>query len=1522
MTFSTLILGEGPLVIPCAETLLRHKHTIQAIVSTNDVIREWARDQEIRCLARQDELLSAGDGRPVDYLFSIANLSIVPARILALPRLGAINFHDGPLPRYAGLHATTWAILNRETSHGVTWHEMKETVDAGAILKQSVFSLAPDETAFTLNRKCFKVGIDSFEELVGALTDGTLRALPQDLSRRTYFARRARPAAQACIDWTLPAERIAASVRSLDFGPYPNPLEVPKAIGGGRVLLVPKLEVLPAASVSPPGTVLAVDGDSIRVATSTNDVTIPGLLTTAGEAVSIAAAGIAAGCRFETLSPDQAESLTRLGEGIVRHEEFWQRRLLQLAPLELAPGYPGPGAAPPRAGPHATVALVATPDPSPAGDPEDALTAGLILYLARITGRASFDIGFGHERLEELLAGREQLFARQVPVHVALDGNGSVGDALRSVLSELERAKGRQTYARSLVARTPELRGRGIRLPIAILQRDAPEEVADNDLTITVSRDGRTSHWTYRTAAFDRARILELQGAFTAFLQRVAAHGDRPLGQVPLLTEAERERLLITWNATHKAYRDDTTVHGLFEEQVARTPDAVAVVCGDQQRSYDRLNRAANRLARHLRRLGAGPDVLVGICLERSVDLPTGVYGVLKAGAAYVPLDPSYPADRLALMLEDAQCPILLTQQGLLHRLPPHHAKVVCIDTDRESIERESEDNLDRGATCRDLSYVIYTSGSTGRPKGVMVEHRNVTNFFAGMDDRVPHDPPGTWLAVTSLSFDISVLELFWTMARGFTVVLPGGPETGARAAGIDFSLFYFASDEGENTADKYALLLEGAKFADRHGFAAVWTPERHFGAFGGLYPNPSVTSAALASVTSSIGLRAGSCVSPLHNPIRIAEEWAVVDNLSGGRVGISFASGWQPNDFVLQPEQYADRRDAMFRSIDTVRRLWRGETLRFPGPDHKEVDVRTLPRPVQAELPIWVTVAGNPETFRRAGAGGFRILTHLLGQSVEQLAEKLFVYRSAWREHGHPGDGYVTLMVHTFVGHDDDQVREVVREPMIGYLASSLDLTERAAWSFPAFRERASATGQTLSQMFAAQSLTAEEKSAILNHAFERYFETSGLFGTVETCLAMVERLKGIGIDELACLIDFGVPSATALRHLEQLDRLRARAADAAAPAAGHAVIPSLIARHKVTHLQCTPSMAALLTADRESRLALRGLRAMMVGGEALSPPQAQSLGELVLGKLINMYGPTETTVWSSTYTVAGDETTIPIGRPIANTAMYVLDHHMQPVPVGTPGDLYVGGKGVARGYWKRPDLTADRFVRDPFGGSDGRLYRTGDVAAYRPDGSVEFLGRSDDQVKLRGYRIELGEIEALLDGHPAVGKSVVLAREDTPGDRRLVAYVTRAGASAVPVKDLREHLRAKLPEFMVPSHIVEIREFPLTPNSKIDRKALPRPGAAPVAVVEGGPAPPEPLGGLERRLLSIWREVLGVDRIGVHDDFFDAGGHSLLTVQLHRRIRALVARPVAIADLFRYSTVHKLAAFLRTGGYEEARA
>ena len=339
----------------------------------------------------------------------------------------------------------------------------------------------------------------------------------------------------------------------------------------------------------------------------------------------------------------------------------------------------------------------------------------------------------------------------------------------------------------------------------------------------------------------------------------------------------------------------------------------------------------------------------------------------------------------------------------------------------------------------------------------------------------------------------------------------------------MDFSLFYFASANVDEYSDKYRLLIDGAKFADTHGFAAVWTPERHFHEFGGLYPNPSVTSAALATVTERIQIRAGSVVLPLHDPLRVAEEWAVVDNLSNGRVAISFASGWQPNDFVIAPQNYANRKEVMLHGIETVRRLWRGEKVRRRDGNGTEIEVSILPRPIQRELPIWVTASGSPETFRSAGAIGANLLTHFLNQNIEQLAEKIAIYRSAWREHGHgPGTGQVTLMLHTFVGRSDDEVREKVRGPFSNYLRSSVDL-----WL-------ARRPGQNI------EEFTEEELADLVSYAFDRYFETSGLFGTPSTCLQMIDRLKSIGVDEVGCLIDFGIDFDSVTSGLQYLNTLR----------------------------------------------------------------------------------------------------------------------------------------------------------------------------------------------------------------------------------------------------------------------------------------------------------------------------------------------------------------------------------------------
>jgi natural product biosynthesis luciferase-like monooxygenase protein len=341
----------------------------------------------------------------------------------------------------------------------------------------------------------------------------------------------------------------------------------------------------------------------------------------------------------------------------------------------------------------------------------------------------------------------------------------------------------------------------------------------------------------------------------------------------------------------------------------------------------------------------------------------------------------------------------------------------------------------------------------------------------------------------------------------------------------LDFSLFYFADDgTSAGVGQRYDLLLEGARFADEHGLTAVWTPERHFHPFGGLYPNPSVTGAAVAAVTKHVAVRAGSVVLPLQDPVRVVEEWSVVDNLSGGRTGIALASGWHPTDFALRPEAYPDRDQRLADGVDLVRRLWRGESvLRVDGLG-QEREIRTLPRPLTPEPRIWIACAGRARKYEFAGEVGAGVLTHLLTQDVATLGTKIAAYRQA-HSRSQPGvAGHVTVMLHTFLGENLEEVRFTVNDPLRRYLRSSLDLTV----------ERPSGRSEA--------TLSPKHRDAAAAMAFNRYFDTSGLFGPVEHADTMVGSLAEIGVDEIACLIDFGVAVGEVMSSLKLLARLAAR--------------------------------------------------------------------------------------------------------------------------------------------------------------------------------------------------------------------------------------------------------------------------------------------------------------------------------------------------------------------------------------------
>ncbi|MFI0242109.1 amino acid adenylation domain-containing protein [Streptomyces sp. NPDC016845] len=1058
---------------------------------------------------------------------------------------------------------------------------------------------------------------------------------------------------------------------------------------------------------------------------------------------------------------------------------------------------------------------------------------------------------------------------------------------------------------------------RALTLPgVEVRVADLDNGLCRTDLSLELARRGEETEGIceYSRDLFDEDTARTLTDALERVLRRATADPDLRLSELLALTAAE-QALLEASGDGGPLPEGTVDVLTAFAAATGDRPDAEAVVCAGTSLTLRELHDRATDIAARLRGAGVRPGDRVGVGMRRCADLPAALLGVLMTGAAYLPLDPDYPQQRLRYVCEDATPTAVLvhtaTRETFAAGLVPDG--VALVDIDSPADHAGATDDATPAADPGTPAYVIHTSGSTGRPKGVVVLHRNLTAFLAAMDRVVDTgDAPVTWLAVTSVSFDISVLELLWTVSRGHRVVLtadggtttvqesasapvPGAPE--AASAAPEFSLFYFASGSGLTGPDQYRLLMDGARFGDEHDFSAVWLPERHFHAFGGSFPAPSVLAAAVATVTRRIGIRAGSVVMPLHHPVRVAEEWSVVDNLSGGRVGLSFASGWHMDDFVLAKDAYEDRQARTLDGLDEVRRLWRGEQVAFEGPRGRSVEVGVLPRPVQAELPVWLTSSGNPETCRRAGEAGARLLTHLLGQSVEELAERIAVYREAWRRAGHPGEPHVTLMLHTFIGGDAQDVRTHAWQPFRDYLRSSVGLIENMA--------------RAMGVDITADDFTEDDQEALLDHACARYLADSSLIGTVEDRLPLVRRLTEAGVDELGCLLDFGVDADAAIGALAALADLRKRAAATIAGGAPReaASLTELIRAHGVSHLQCTPSHARALLEEADTA-ALGGLRQLLLGGEPLDAGLVHELAEHVRGTIRNMYGPTETTVWSTTDLVDPAAGTVTIGRPVAGTTVRVLDPHGRRVPAGVPGELYIGGAGVTAGYLDRPELTAERFVPPP--GVTGPaapaelLYRTGDIVRVRRDGRLDYLSRNDHQLKIRGFRVEAGEVEAVLAALPAVRQCVVTGHGLGTAAASLAAHLVPATPEAPPTPaELRAELARRLPPFLVPSHFVLLDALPLTSNGKVDRGALPAPGPERGATGEFT-APTTPA---EELIAAVWRDALRIERVGVHDDFFELGGHSLLATQVVAGIRRALGVHLPLRTLFEAPTVAALA-------------
>jgi amino acid adenylation domain-containing protein len=1161
--FTCYVVGEGALLLKCSEILLDRGHEIYGIISSNSTIKYWAISNNIKTLELNDDLANHLNSKSYDYLFSIINLSMLPVDAINSPQKCAINFHDGPLPKYAGLNVTSWAIMNQEKTHGVTWHEITSEVDKGDILKQDIFAIAINETSLSLNARCFERGLSSFKNLVDELANGTNRPIKQNLDDRTYFGKNKRPAQAAIINWNSSSEEISALARALDFGRYANPLGLPKVKVGDEYFIIQKITITDISSTESPGVITTIHGEYIRVATRTNEMEFKKGLSIDGVPLSIPRLierySLRIGFKFDKLDAESAMDFNKIDSSIAKREGYWVNLLSSLEfpnihyakkniALEELSNFQNEQLDLPKEVLNYFMNL----DPNP----QISLASAFGIFIGRHCGKSDFNIGYSDIELLENIKGHGNLFSEYVPLRVAFDSKTSFSNAMTSLANTFIKTAENKTYSRDIWGRYHELnqylKGGGKSVsPINIaFSQDIREYKAQRGslITFVIPSDLKSCGFVFDSFAMAGEDIKLLKAQFISFLEEISTKSDQEVGRIGILLADERNKLLEEWNDTKVIFPATKCIHQLFEEQAVKTPEAIAVVCQGESYSYRELNERSNQLAHRLQELGVKPETLVGVYLRRSLDMIVAVMGTLKAGGAYVPLDPLFPKYRISYMIKDSKCSVIITEKGLKDELGSVNANVVTLDAEWNDISKEESGNLNCGVRSENLSYVIYTSGSTGKPKGVMVEHRNVVNFFTGMDACIGHDPGSTWLAVTSLSFDISVLEIFWTLARGFRVVIYEGEE------------------------------------------------------------------------------------SNLH--------------------------------------------------------------------------------------------------------------------------------------------------------------------------------------------------------------------------------QTS-------------KGLKGSEHDALS--------------------------------------IPELMRLHNVTHFQSTPSMASMLMLDEETKGAFGRLKKLLIGGEAFPATLASQLQKVVNGDIVNMYGPTETTVWSTTYKLRNGQQNIPIGRPIANTKIYILDENMQPVPVRVPGELMIGGAGVVRGYLKRPDLTAERFIRNPFSDNpESRLYRTGDLARYLPDGNIEFMGRIDHQVKIRGYRIELGEIETVLNDHPAVYESVVIVREDVPGQKRLVAYVIPREGESLRPSELRNYAREKLPDYMVPAYVVTLKAFPKTPNKKIDRKSLSPPQKG---WLEQGASFEPPHTDIEEALAGIWAEALGIQQVGRNENFFDLGGDSLSACQIILSIKQTCNVDLPLLIMFHAPTVAALA-------------
>lgn len=782
-----VVIGEGTLPLQCAEMILSYGHELSAIVSPDARLIRWAEERNIPTASHPNALLSLLDGQPFDYLFSIVNYQILPPEVLAAPRGWAINYHDAPLPRYAGSYATSWALMHQERNYAVSWHLMSAQVDAGAILVQYPVEIAPDERALTLNAKCYDAALRSFALLLSDLATGRAQPQPQQLSERTFFARRQRPPNMAICDWRQDAEITFAMVRALQFGPYPNGLGLPKLVIGQALWLFDSMIVSAAHSQDAPGTVVAYDDNSLTIATATADIVVCGLRTITGEPTPVVALVeqglITLGEPLDSFPDALVQQMTEQATKWSSDEPFWVTQLSGIQPATL-PGIQQSTAvqtAYQRADVPLPSAVRAHLEALEAGQRANWLIAAFALYVARLNDASDIALGLWDAQRTAQIGDSAPLFESIVPLRCTFDTLQDAGPQLANTLTHIERVRRAASYPREIALRYPTI-GSTPHWPIVIAVGEADSAAAAHEsaaaLVFHLTPQADACWLTFDPQQIEEAQVPRIANQLAVLFGALLDEPHTPIAHLPLLTAAERQFLLGELNRTAAPFPQDQCIHELFAAQVARTPDLVALVANDPHGNvvtltYRELEARANRLAHLLQQHGVTNETLVGVMMERSVDLVVSLLAILKAGGAYVPIDPAYPDERIEVMLEDARATVVLTEPHLAQRLGGTTAQILNFDAQlRATLEAQPSDPPISGATAEHLAYVLFTSGSTGRPKGVMIEHRSVAALIGWAQSVYSPAELAGVLFATSICFDLSIFELFVPLSSGGTVLL------------------------------------------------------------------------------------------------------------------------------------------------------------------------------------------------------------------------------------------------------------------------------------------------------------------------------------------------------------------------------------------------------------------------------------------------------------------------------------------------------------------------------------------------------------------------------------------------------------------------------------------------------------------------------------------------------------------------------------------------------------------------------